>query len=281
MSGQPLKVFISYSHKDEALKNELEEHLALLKRLGKIQIWQDRAIDAGEEWNEKIRQALDTADIILLLVTSRFINSDFCFSKEMHRAMMRHEQKTARVIPIIIAPCSWQDAPFSKLQVLPTDGKSVTEWSNRDSAFLKVTEGVTRVVDKLYSPTEKDDDGWSTPPAINSSQNASGSTPPVNVFQGLPKSSLPPEFPKPPHANPTQPTANLYQKRMELFTLLSSLPGPQFEQIVFALRPPAGNVPPSPAPPGQRVPALLEWAESPIGCGLDALGEVVNAVVSR
>ncbi|MEO0988778.1 MAG: toll/interleukin-1 receptor domain-containing protein [Cyanobacteria bacterium J06639_14] len=266
----PLKVFISYSHKDEALKKELEEHLALLKRLGKVQIWQDRAIDAGDEWNEQIRQALDAADIILLLVTSRFINSEFCFSKEMNRSMTRHGQKTARVIPIIMAPCSWKEAPFAKLQVLPTDGKAVTEWSNRDSAFLNVAEGLTRVVDKQYGPVAQEDDGWGTPPAVNASQEDGWSTPPGAT--------------SPPASNPHVKTAKAprseTQKRLELFQLLSDIPDTTFNSIVYALNVPAPVMPPPVAPQGQRVPALLNWAKSPVGCGLDELEAVIDTIVN-
>lgn len=259
MPGSPLKVFISYSHKDEALKDELKDQLSPLKRQNKIEIWHDRAIDAGEDWNAEILNALDSSDIILLLVTARFINSDFCFSKEMNRAMVRYEQKTARVIPIIMAPCYWNDTPFAKLQALPRDGKPVTEWNNRDSAYTEIVRGISNVVNKLLEPIKSQNDGWSTPPAAKSS----------DVSASAPDSSS------------SQTAVNPYQKRMELFSLLSSLPGPQFEQIVFTLRPPAGNVPPPPAPLGQRVAALLEWAESPIGCSLEALETVVNAVLQR
>ncbi|NER82292.1 MAG: toll/interleukin-1 receptor domain-containing protein [Leptolyngbya sp. SIO1D8] len=266
----PLKVFISYSHRDEALKKELEEHLALLKRLNKVQIWQDRAIDAGDEWNEQIRQALDAADIILLLVTSRFINSDFCFSKEMNRAMTRHGQGTARVIPVVMAPCSWQKAAFAKLQVLPTDGKPVTEWSNRDSAFLNVTEGITRVVDKLYGPVIEDDGGWSTPPAVKTAEQDGWSDPPAvaSTSSSSPSNEAVEAVPQ-----------SKTQKRLALFQLLSDIPGPTFDSIVYALNVPPPLMPPPMAPQGQRVPALLNWAQSPVGCGLDELEAVINTVV--
>src|SRR5262245_50373765 len=98
---QPIKIFYSYSHKDEGLRNELEKHLSVLKRSGVIAGWHDRKIVRGAEWSSEIDEHLETADIILLLVSSDFIASDYCYEIEMKRAMERHALRTARVIPII------------------------------------------------------------------------------------------------------------------------------------------------------------------------------------
>jgi hypothetical protein len=146
---EPIEVFISYSHKDEDLKDELYIHLANLTRQGKIKPWQDRAIEAGTEWDAEIKARLESAGVILLLITPRFIASEYCFDKEMQRAMDRHATGTARVIPIIMKPCDWQDTPFSKLQVLPKDAKPVTSWSDQDEALLNVVQGIRKAVDSL------------------------------------------------------------------------------------------------------------------------------------
>jgi uncharacterized protein YjbI with pentapeptide repeats len=145
----PIKVFISYSHQDEALREELVTHLANLRRQGKIIAWYDRAIEAGEEWEAQIKGNLESAQIILLLISPPFMASDYCYDIEMERAIARHDAGTARVIPVILRPCDWKDSPFSKLQALPKDAKAVTQWSNRDSAFLDVVQGIRRAVDSL------------------------------------------------------------------------------------------------------------------------------------
>jgi tetratricopeptide (TPR) repeat protein len=148
-SPQSISIFISYSHKDEDLREELDTHLANLKRQGKIRAWHDRAIEAGAEWDAEIKQHLETAQIILLLISPRFIASDYCYDLEMQRAIQRHDEGTARVIPIILKPCDWQDSPFSKLQVLPKDAKPITTWHNQDEAFLNVTQSIRRVLETL------------------------------------------------------------------------------------------------------------------------------------
>jgi len=148
-ANEPLSVFLSYAHTDEDWKDELVVHLANLKRQGKIRAWQDRDIEAGTEWDAAIKQQLETAEIILLLITPRFLASDYCFDLEMQRAVERHNQGTARVIPIMVKPCDWQGTPFSKLQVLPKDAKPITKWDDRDEAFVDVVKGIRRAVESL------------------------------------------------------------------------------------------------------------------------------------
>jgi internalin A len=146
---RPVRLFYSYSHKDERLRNELESHLKLLQRLGKIDAWNDRKIEAGEEWKHKIDENLERADIILLLVSANFMASDYCYEMEMKRALERHENKEARVIPVVVRDVNWTAAPFAKLQALPRYGKAVTKWPDKDSAWRNVAEGIERVVGEM------------------------------------------------------------------------------------------------------------------------------------
>jgi hypothetical protein len=150
MTGSsPLRIFFSYSHRDEAFRRTLEKHLSILKRQGVIQGWSDRDITAGDEWMIEIDENLEAADIVLLLVSDEFIASDYCWDKEMMRALERHDAHEARVIPIILKPVDWRKAPFARLQALPKDGRPITKWSNRDEAWLDVAMGIHRVADVL------------------------------------------------------------------------------------------------------------------------------------
>lgn len=122
----PIEVFISYADEDSELRRELETHLAVLERDGTITIWSDWAIDGGTEWAPETRRRLSGAHVILLLVSSNFVASRWCYEEEMRDALGRHDKGTAVVIPIIIRECHWEAAPFAKLQVLPRDRKAVT-----------------------------------------------------------------------------------------------------------------------------------------------------------
>ena len=142
---QAARLFYSYAHKDESLRNELETHLKLLQRQGIIESWYDRDIEAGDEWKRKIDENLERADIILLLVSANFMASDYCYEIEMNRALERHEKSEARVIPVIVRDVNWRNAPFAKLQALPKDGLAVTKWTDKDSAWRNVSEGIEKV----------------------------------------------------------------------------------------------------------------------------------------
>ncbi|MBV9790152.1 MAG: right-handed parallel beta-helix repeat-containing protein [Chloroflexi bacterium] len=147
--NQGIKVFYSYSHKDEQLRDELAKHLSILRRQGVISEWHDRKIGAGSEWAGEIDQHLNTAQIILLLISPDFLASDYCYDIEMKRAMERHDASEARVIPVILRPVLWMGMPFSKLQALPKDGKAVTLWQTLDEAFVSVAEGIRESVEDL------------------------------------------------------------------------------------------------------------------------------------
>jgi tetratricopeptide (TPR) repeat protein len=144
-----VEVFFSYSHKDEDLRDELSKHLALLKRQHVITAWHDRKIGAGKEWENEIDEHLNTADIILLLISSDFLASDYCYDVEVKTAMNRHDDGEARVIPVILRPVDLKGAPFGKLQALPKDARPVTDWPNRDQAFLNVAQGIRVAAEEL------------------------------------------------------------------------------------------------------------------------------------
>lgn len=154
-SRHAIEIFYSYCHADEALRNELEKHLSQLRREGIIKGWHDRQIPAGKEWDGQINQHLDSADIILLLISSDFLASDYCNDIEVKRAMERHEAVEALVIPIILRSCDWNRAPFGKLQALPKDALPIKKWPDQDDAFLDVARGIRKAAEGLKPSIDK------------------------------------------------------------------------------------------------------------------------------
>ena len=142
MTSKTINLFYSYSHADEALRDELEKHLKLLQRQNVIDTWHDRKISSGAEWDKAINNNLDTADIILLLISADFLASDYCWDIEIQRAMQRHKEGSALVIPVILRPCDAGNADFMKLQGLPKNFKPVTTWANPDEAFTDIAKGI-------------------------------------------------------------------------------------------------------------------------------------------
>ena len=134
---------------------ELVKHLSILKRQGVIRAWHDRQIGGGHEWAGEIDSHLNSAQVILLLISSDFLASDYCYDLEMMRAMERHEMREARVVPVILRPVDWKGSLFSKLQGFPKDGKPVTSWTSRDEAFLDIARGIRSVVEELTIPEKQ------------------------------------------------------------------------------------------------------------------------------
>src|SRR6266516_1583884 len=145
------QLFYSYAREDEPLRKVLEKQLSTLKRQGFISSWSDSDIQPCQDKTGEIEKHLKTADIILLLISKYFTDSDYCYSVEMKRAIERHERGEAKVIPVILRPVYWQKSPFAKLQALPTNAKPVTGsgWHGLDEAFFDVAEGIRKAIEKL------------------------------------------------------------------------------------------------------------------------------------
>ncbi len=152
-NGQPARLFISYSHRDESHLEALKVHLAGLRRQGLIADWHDRMITPGEEWRQAIDDNLESADCVLLMVTPDFIASDFCYSVEMGRALQKHREHRILVLPVIVRPADWQHTPLGDLQVMPKDGKPIVLWSNPDLAWLEVATGLRLALNRFTRRT--------------------------------------------------------------------------------------------------------------------------------
>jgi hypothetical protein len=148
-AAKTIRLMCSYSHKDEQLWQELKEHLSPLQREGLVRVWDDRCIAPGTNWETQIYQELANADIIILFVSASFINSEFCFSNELSKAIARDDAGQCRVIPVIVRPVDWKKMSFGRLQALPKDGAPVTSYTRQDEAWLQVAEGIRRVVEKF------------------------------------------------------------------------------------------------------------------------------------
>ena len=153
---ESLQLFYSYAHDDEKLCGLLIKHLAALRRQNILNGWYDRCILPGEEWTNEIDRHLEQSDIILLLISASFVNSDYCWGNEMKRALQKHDAKESIVIPVILRPVDTEGTPFSKLQFLPKDGKPVTKWADRHEAFAGVAIEIRHIATKILEVKEEE-----------------------------------------------------------------------------------------------------------------------------
>jgi hypothetical protein len=143
------KVFISYSHRDEKALARLHTHLAMLRRENLVTAWYDREILAGGDIDREVSSNLRDSDLFLALVSPDFLESNYCYEREMENALERHENGTLRVIPIILEPCDWKSSPLGKLKALPKDGKPISLWTNENVAYLDVVTEIRRLIGTL------------------------------------------------------------------------------------------------------------------------------------
>jgi WD40 repeat protein len=178
-NSKAVRVFYSYSNADEALRKQLDKHLATLKQQEIIDDWHNRQVLAGTDWLEEVNTHINTAQIILLLISPDFIASSYTYGIEMKIALQRHASLEARVIPIILRPVDWENTPFAHLSVLPKGAKPVTKWLPRDDAFLDIVRSIRVVIEELQaSSSDKVRNLKKESLNVNSSANS------LNLVQG-------------------------------------------------------------------------------------------------
>ena len=144
--SEPLKVFITYSHKDKAAKNTLIDRLAVMVQQDLITIWHDNEILPGDRWYEDISKNLADSDILLYLVSFSSLASENC-NKELGEAL----DVNIKVIPIILEDCDWQNHQLGCIEALPDKGKPINEWQPESKGWQNVVDGIRIVVGEILS----------------------------------------------------------------------------------------------------------------------------------
>ncbi len=147
---EPLKVFISYSHKDKHMKDKLIAHMNSLIRQKYISLWFDNMILPGKEIDKEVLSALQSSQIVLLLLSADYLTSDYCYQVEMEEAMVLRDKKKLEIVPILLRPVDLKGTPIDNLMTLPEDRKAVTLFNNQDKAYKNVAEGIRGVVEGWY-----------------------------------------------------------------------------------------------------------------------------------
>jgi TIR domain len=154
-----ISVFYSYAHEDERFVFELEKQLGVLKRMGIITTWHDRKISPGGLWEQDINEHLESAQVIVLMVSADFVASDYCWEKEMVTALQLHELQKAVVVPIVLREVAFlEKTPFGKLQMLPKDTKPIVQWERADQAWAEVAIALGNVCTELQERADRTED---------------------------------------------------------------------------------------------------------------------------
>jgi len=151
------KLFVSYAHEDLAYLKTLNTQLKGLKRNELIEDWNDNEILPGSDWDDEIKSQLKSADIIIFLISSDFIASDYIHKVELKEAIKRHNNDEVIIIPVIIRPCDFTSLEIKKLQALPKGAKPISKWEDKDDAWLDVLKGVKKVIENFEKTSTKRD----------------------------------------------------------------------------------------------------------------------------
>lgn len=170
--SQPVKIFISYAREDETYKNELLKHLRPLERKGVIKSWHDGTLEAGQEWETELKDELETADVLIFLVSPDFVNSDYINDVEIKKAIERYKIGQVAIVPIWIRPVLASDDFLNKFQALPKDRKPISKWGDKDEAWVDVVTRLNQLFNKL-NHTAADQPQVSTEQNESSNENNS------------------------------------------------------------------------------------------------------------
>jgi len=140
--NSPTKIFIAYARLDMRYLEQVRKYLHPLERNKTIQVWYDGVIAPGEKWEQHIKDELQAAKIILLLVSANSLYSPYFYDKEMKGALQRHQEGEAVVIPIIIDHCMWDITELGGLQALPKDGKAIEDWARPALAYNNIVRNI-------------------------------------------------------------------------------------------------------------------------------------------
>lgn len=171
--ANPIKVFISYSHRDEKYKDELNKWLIPYETNGIIQVWDDRNILPGEDWDQEINKRLMAADVVLYLVSPDFMASRYITNVELKKAIDRHNTGEQRLVPIIIRPSNLALLNINNLQAVPKDAKPISSWDNQDEAWYDVSNALG----KLFVALQKGEIVLNDSNTSTASSDASTDTP--------------------------------------------------------------------------------------------------------
>jgi nucleoside phosphorylase len=149
--ASPIQLFYSYCQRDEKMREQLEIQLGLLRHQHFLESWRYRRIDTDQVPADEVDDHIDSAQIMLLLVSSDFLASGYSFGLEVRRMLQRHESGEARVIPIILRPTLWQTAPFGQFLALPPDGKPVTSWPDTTKVWADIAQALRFVCKDLQA----------------------------------------------------------------------------------------------------------------------------------
>jgi hypothetical protein len=138
---EPVRLYCCYAERNRTDWNELSANLAVLIRLGMIEIRHNHGVPAGHDLSREYFNHLDASDIVLLLISHYFFDSDLCWEL-MCQAMARHNAGKLRVVPVLLSLVDYEGTPIDRLRMLP----QARPINRRQAAYVDVVQGIRRII---------------------------------------------------------------------------------------------------------------------------------------
>jgi internalin A len=142
------QVFISYSHKDNKWRDDLDTHLKPYLRDGSIKSWSDKQISPGSQWFTEIETALTNTQVAVLLVTPDFIASDFVHEHELGPFLKGAKEGGVRILWVAVRASSYKKTALKDYQAVldPSQPLANMTGAERDHAWVKICEEIEEAV---------------------------------------------------------------------------------------------------------------------------------------
>ncbi|MBV6439421.1 MAG: TIR domain-containing protein [Haliscomenobacteraceae bacterium CHB4] len=149
MGNSSVAVFVLFHDQDKLEKDTIVRHLSVLKRDGKIYLWEEGFVLAGENTEQLIRTELEKADIVLFLVSVESVDSDRIWKVGVERSLERQNMNQLIFIPVIVRDCVWEETLLANFKPLPENGKPISHWTRIDEPCKQVAVVVKKHVEKI------------------------------------------------------------------------------------------------------------------------------------
>lgn len=145
-----IRVFVSYSHADKKWFERLQRHLKVLSKYSEsVESWEDSQLKGGDKWKLEIAKAIEKANVAILLVSTDFLASDFISTDELPPLLRKAEEEGTRILPLIVAPCSYGLSELSDFQAINSPDKTLADIEANDAAVERVYLELVKTIQTL------------------------------------------------------------------------------------------------------------------------------------
>ncbi len=146
-------VVISYSHSDDKSRLELKKFLQPMVQQGRIRIWDDTEIEAGDRWRAQITEFLGSASAAIFLVSQDFLASKFIADHELPVLQGAANERGVRLLWIAVRHSTYDMAVFpGELQALNDPKRPLSSFyrkADREKELVMIVQKIANAIEHV------------------------------------------------------------------------------------------------------------------------------------